>query len=57
MEGEETTTHRAAKDPLDGSFLNGAFYRCHLELQRPGHRDQEVRKRKIERFKSPSRAT
>ena len=29
-------------DPLDGSFLNEVFYRCRLELQHPGQRDQEI---------------
>jgi hypothetical protein len=47
--GEKRKTYRAAKDPLDGSFLNGAFYRCHLELQYPGLRDQEDSKWKIVR--------
>jgi hypothetical protein len=44
-QGEKTKRYRAVKDPLDGSFLNGAFYRCHLESQHPGHRDQEIRNR------------
>ena len=44
-QGETTKTYRAAKDPLDGSFLNGAFYRCHLELQHPG---LEIRRFEIE---------
>lgn len=36
-------TYRVAEDPLDGSFLNEVFYRCHLELQRPDHQDQVIR--------------
>jgi hypothetical protein len=43
---EKIKTYRAAMDPLDGSFPNGAFYRCHLELQHPGQRDQEIRNRR-----------
>jgi hypothetical protein len=46
-QGEKRKTYRVAKDPLDGSFLNGAFYQCHLELQHPDLRDQEIRNRRL----------
>lgn len=39
---EKIKTNRVAMDPLDGSFPNGAFYRCHLESRCPGERDQET---------------
>ena len=39
-------TYRVVMDPLDGSFPNEAFYRCHLESQHPGQLDQEIRNRR-----------
>ena len=43
---ENMKTYRVAEDPLDDSFLNEVFYRCHLELQHPGHQDQVIRIRR-----------
>ncbi len=54
---EKMRTYRVAEGPLDGSFPNEVFYRCHLELQHPGHQDQVIRSRTLLNQMLPFRAT